>query len=367
MDLNAFSVRRIRRVGGSRARARVAMRTNGANNACASSTASRVRGRAVFASSRRRNAHSGRVVAMPARSNGIARRRRWTPRTSAMDAKAVEELLTDSALGAACYWVSDELAQRLARRTHATETAEACELPTSVDFVEFVRDDRRRARYVAFGAVDGATAYVWYDWVDWVVPDDPSRAEYVTTALKVAVDAAVYNPLWAVFFIAAMGAMSAHDSQKIVEDVKRDWRELYVNNCTFWVPMDFIIYGVTPLEYRVALLYALNVVYVCALSMFQEREMLAKDSGDSFALTDVVARVLPDDVRADWRDLTGCPRCEGERFVECELCSAATRNLIDPSRATTVNCEACSGARRIPCPECTVTPVSTDEEELSAV
>jgi len=99
--------------------------------------------------------------------------------------------------------------------------------------------------------------------------------------------------------------------------------------------------------------------------------MLAKDSGDSFALTDVVARVLPDDVRADWRDLTGCPRCEGKRFIECELCTVATRNLIDPSRAeattAAMNCEACSGARRISCPECTVTSVSTDEEELSTV
>jgi len=213
--------------------------------------------------------------------------------------------------------------------------------------------------YVAFGAMDGATSYAWYEWVDRVVPDDATRSDAMTTAMKVAMDAAIYNPIWGAFFIVSMGVLSAKDAETIAGDVKRDWKALITSNLTFWVPMNFIIYGFTPLNFRVQVLYALNIIYVCSLSMYSERKTLLKDSGDTMSIPDVVARVLPDDARGDWRALTGCPSCGGERFVPCPACESGreTTTVVDVNGRTRTlsvdSCAGCQGARRIACPECT--------------
>jgi hypothetical protein len=207
--------------------------------------------------------------------------------------------------------------------------------------------------------MDGATSYAWYEWVDRVVPDDATRSDAMTTAMKVAMDAAIYNPMWGAFFIVSMGALSAKDAETIAGDVKRDWKALITSNLTFWVPMNFIIYGFTPLNFRVQVLYALNIIYVCSLSMYSERKTLLKDSGDTMSIPDVVARVLPDDARGDWRALTGCPSCGGERFVPCPACESGreTTTVVDVNGRTRTlsvdSCAGCQGARRIACPECT--------------
>ena len=306
----------------------------------------------------RRRAGAATRGAMRRRVGG---RRRREGRATRADATRAAELATDATLGMLCYALSDEIAQRLGTRTHATESAEAdaCALPTATTNGRFVRDGARIARYVAFGAMDGATSYAWYEWVDRVVPDDATRSDATTTAMKVAMDAAIYNPMWGAFFIVSMGVLSAKDAETIASDVKRDWKALIASNLTFWVPMNFIIYGFTPLNFRVQVLYALNIIYVCSLSMYSERKTLLKDSGDTMSIPDVVARVLPDDARGDWRALTGCPSCGGERFVPCPACESGREitTVVDVNGRTRTlsvdSCAGCQGARRIACPECT--------------
>jgi len=338
-DAPARAPRRMRR-GSARARA------------CAASSTRR-------AGARRDDARALRRAARCERRVGGRRRREG--RATRADATRAAELATDATLGMLCYALSDEIAQRLGTRTHATESAEAdaCALPTATTNGRFVRDGARIARYVAFGAMDGATSYEWYEWVDRVVPDDATRSDATTTAMKVAMDAVIYNPMWGAFFIVSMGVLSAKDAETIASDVKRDWKELIVSNLTFWVPMNFIIYGFTPLNFRVQVLYALNIIYVCSLSMYSERKKLLKDSGDTMSIPDVVARVLPDDVRGDWRALTGCPSCGGERFVPCPACESGRdiTTVVDVNGRTRTlsvdSCAGCQGARRIACPECT--------------
>jgi len=301
--------------------------------------------------------------------------------TRAVSPTELRELLTDGALGVGCYFISDEIAQRLGRSTHATETtidvagdgaAPACELPTrDAPGTTFTRDGKRSLRFATFGAMDGATSYVWYETVDRLIPDDPMRSDAVTTAMKVGVDAVAYNPVWGAFFIVVMGALSGKTWGGIKDDLERDWMELYVSNLTFWVPMNFIIYGFTPLEYRVGVLYALNILYVCSLSMFQARKTLLKDSGETMNVVDVVARALPDEARADWRTLTGCPSCAGERFVPCPQCQGADARLpividIKGGKTRTIDaCEVCADAKRIMCPECAAPrggPLASEDE-----
>lgn len=138
-------------------------------------------------------------------------------------------------------------------RMYVRESVEvdACELSTATTRGRFVRDGRCVGRYVVFGVMDGVILYVWYEWVDCVVLDDVMRLDVMTTAMKVAMDAVIYNLIWGVFFIVFMGVLSVKDVEMIVGDVKRDWKVLIMSNLMFWVLMNFIIYGFTSLNFRV--------------------------------------------------------------------------------------------------------------------
>ena len=84
------------------------------------------------------------------------------------------ELARDMGVGAACYWISDELAQRVSE-TKAEEEGEET----------YTRDDRRRGRYVTFGSFDGLTSYLWYTLVDKVIPS-PSGSSFSADAVSIS-------------------------------------------------------------------------------------------------------------------------------------------------------------------------------------
>jgi len=293
-----------------------------------------------------------RVVVAP------RRRARWRRQGTVVRPRATLDALDalgDVVTGVGCYYVSDAIAQRATRKTHAVTRGDSCALP---DDGTFARDDARRVRYCIFGAFDGATSYAWYEFVDGAVPADASRSETATTLLKVAFDAVCYNPLWAAAFIVIMALLSNRGIAGAREDLKSDWRDLYLNNVLVWAPLNVGIYGVVPLDYRVLAMYVCNTAYVTCLSMWNERSETLLDSGESFSLPDVVARALPDDSRADWRAVTGCPRCEDARIVPCASCAEGVSNPVvlidvDGRTRTTVPCAECMGTQRVSCPECT--------------
>ena len=227
------------------------------------------------------------------------------------------ELARDMGVGAACYWISDELAQRVSE-TKAEEEGEET----------YTRDDRRRGRYVTFGSFDGLTSYLWYTLVDKVIPspsgssfsadavsisaltasttyDDEltgdlanaadaiasaqgfasenieltksnviewffSNPEHVVLTKKVVFDALVYNPVWACGFIVIMALLRSESKEEIKAELKRDWGDLYISNIVFWVPLNFVVYGVIPLDYRVASVYGFTILYVSGLSLWEE-------------------------------------------------------------------------------------------------
>ncbi|CAL6358299.1 unnamed protein product [Bathycoccus prasinos] len=227
------------------------------------------------------------------------------------------ELARDMGVGAACYWISDELAQRVSE-TKAEEEGEET----------YTRDDRRRGRYVTFGSFDGLTSYLWYTLVDKVIPspsgssfsadavsisaltasttyDDEltgdlanaadamasaqgfasenieltksnviewffSNPEHVVLTKKVVFDALVYNPVWACGFIVIMALLRSESKEEIKAELKRDWADLYISNIIFWVPLNFVVYGVIPLDYRVASVYGFTILYVSGLSLWEE-------------------------------------------------------------------------------------------------
>ena len=66
----------------------------------------------------------------------------------------------------------------------------------------------RTARFGVFGFLDGAVAHGWFEWIDSVVGDSGTLSE---TALKVLGDAAVYTPLWCIWFLVAFALLERKD------------------------------------------------------------------------------------------------------------------------------------------------------------
>ena len=222
-----------------------------------------------------------------------------------VEASFVFEIARDISVGAACYWVSDEIAQRLQRQQISDS-----------DLFPYERDEERRKRYVCFGMFDGATSYLWYSLVDKIFPspsggqngadavslsaltasttfdDSPppidtigtkmtglDNPELVVLVKKVVIDALLYNSLWAVGFIVIMALLRNETKQEIESELKRDWRDLYSNNLIFWVPLNFIVYGAIPLDFRVLSVYAFTITYIITLSVWEEtrKEQLLKE------------------------------------------------------------------------------------------
>jgi hypothetical protein len=233
-------------------------------------------------------------------------------------------------VGAVCYWISDELAQRLSETKSITASMEEGEDVPSASAAggEYARDYKRRGRYVTFGSFDGLTSYLWYTLVDKVIPSPSgsnfsadavsisaltasstydnelsgdlanaasamadaqglasenieltttnviewffSNPEHVVLTKKVIFDALVYNPVWACGFIVIMALLRSESKEEIQAELKRDWLDLYISNIVFWVPLNFVVYGAIPLDYRVASVYGFTIVYVCGLSLWEE-------------------------------------------------------------------------------------------------
>ena len=54
--------------------------------------------------------------------------------------------------------------------------------------------------------------------------------------------------------------------------LKEEWGPLYAGNLLVWIPANGVVYGLTPVEHRVAAFSAINIVYTAVLSMWAERE-----------------------------------------------------------------------------------------------
>ena len=67
-----------------------------------------------------------------------------------------------------------------------------------------------------------------------------------------------------------MALLRSESKEEIKAELKRDWGDLYISNIVFWVPLNFVVYGVIPLDYRVASVYGFTILYVSGLSLWEE-------------------------------------------------------------------------------------------------
>lgn len=144
-------------------------------------------------------------------------------------------LLTDVVTNGAIHIASDSVAQQL-ERSGLVATRSADGVGGTVDLA-------RTARFGTFGSVDGAVSHLWFVVLDAVVGEDGTLGQ---TLLKVAADAAVYTPLFCVWFLGAFVVLEGRDWRSIPRVVHAEWLELFRGNLGFFLPITGVIYGNAP-------------------------------------------------------------------------------------------------------------------------
>ena len=58
-----------------------------------------------------------------------------------------------------------------------------------------------------------------------------------------------------------------------LDQVGRDWKELYIGNVISWLPFNVVIYGAIPVNYQVLAFSGFTVLYTIFLSVWIEARM----------------------------------------------------------------------------------------------
>ena len=235
------------------------------------------------------------------------RARRHNGRLRAALTHDVVSLADDAVIAVCGYIVSDLIAQ--ASEDAANDPRRESSIEPEGGDADGV-DVERVCRYAAFGALDGAASHVWYNWLegkagtwcftllrrldelqgvdfDAVLPSATTtlEVEVMETVEQVAADMVIYSPVWCVAFLAAMTWMSEGPG-RVGQRLKEEWKTLYLGNLAFWVPANILIYGLTPVDHRVAAFTAINVLYTAGLSRWAESTPEARaDETQGAALT----------------------------------------------------------------------------------
>ena len=108
--------------------------------------------------------------------------------------------------------------------------------------------------------------------------------EQLAAVVQVAADMALFSPCWCAAFLIAMSVMTFGDDDEVDGEqgmsatsavwrrLREEWGQLYLGNLLVWIPANGVVYGLTPVEHRVAVFSAINIAYTAVLSLWAERE-----------------------------------------------------------------------------------------------
>ena len=141
-------------------------------------------------------------------------------------------------------------------------------------------DLKRVARFALFGFLDGAVGNLWCHNLDKVVKGSSKLA----LVAKVIADMFVYTPLWAVFFITTMSLLKGiWRIEELVKELRSQFLELFGIDVGFYLPVNLVVYGLVPLNRRVAVFGLASVVYSTILSLWNEQKRLGNEFVDLVA------------------------------------------------------------------------------------
>ena len=196
-------------------------------------------------------------------------------------------------------------------------------------------------------------SHVWFQQLDRAVG---LSNLVLATCAKVLLDLAFFTPVWCVAFLGAMALMQGQGPREAGRRIRTEGLELYTGNLLAWLPANFVIYSVVPLELRVPAFGIYNLVYTIFLSFWAERRHCRAEEVER-GLLDGASSLVADLLQsypARWaRHRLGCGACGGRGMVPCARgCGGlGHREAVGGQR---VVCRSCRGTGNEVCRQCFV-------------
>ena len=214
------------------------------------------------------------AIAAPRPTHRPGARKSRVVRADALEIADVVRVASDGGVVLAGYVASDLVAQASETRSAERSAEECrvdvdCEIPPTPQGLDVIRLNR----YAAFGWFDGCISHVFIGWLDAASAGWTSN-EAMRCFEQVAVDMALFSPAWCALFLISMEAMMMDTRLPLRAAVsarlKGEYSELLLGNLAFWIPANAVVFGLIPVDYRVATFSAINFAYTVLLSIWAE-------------------------------------------------------------------------------------------------
>mmetsp|Transcript_45459 Transcript_45459/g.144601 ORF Transcript_45459/g.144601 Transcript_45459/m.144601 type:complete len:153 (+) Transcript_45459:601-1059(+) len=110
--------------------------------------------------------------------------------------------------------------------------------------------------------MDGFFSHIWFEKLDAFIPGSSA----LVTAEKLVADSLLLNPVWCGAYIIVMALLEGAGPRGALRRMQTDYFSLFTSSYVAWIPFNIFIYGVLPLQYRVAGLATATLLYTVFLS-----------------------------------------------------------------------------------------------------
>lgn len=129
-------------------------------------------------------------------------------------------------------------------------------------------DSKVYGKWGIMGALDGWFTHIWYMYIDvatMFLAATPALKLFTMTVCT----SFLYTPIYCVMFLSVMGALEGKNAKGIVADVKSRCGEMTSLTIKTWMPLNVILFGLVPAQFRVLVSMMMNYVYLIGLAMWE--------------------------------------------------------------------------------------------------
>ncbi|XP_053602470.1 mpv17-like protein 2 [Plodia interpunctella] len=136
------------------------------------------------------------------------------------------------------------------------------EIEYEAKILPFRYDWARVARMFIVGTLMGPLHHFYYTQLDKIFP----QCNLKTVAIKILCDQAFASPATIIFFFYGMGVLEEKSFSKSTEEIVQKFKYVYLGDCLFWPPVQFINFYFLPTQYRVFYINVATMVFNVFLS-----------------------------------------------------------------------------------------------------
>ncbi|XP_004931938.1 mpv17-like protein 2 [Bombyx mori] len=118
-------------------------------------------------------------------------------------------------------------------------------------------DWARAVRMFIVGTVLGPMHHYYYIYLDKVLPKNDVK----TIFKKILYDETIVSPLTIVCFFYIMGTLEKKSLEKCNEEITKKFKYVYLADCLFWPPVQYINFYYLPTQYRVVYVNLATMVF----------------------------------------------------------------------------------------------------------